>query len=114
MTFSSTKKIRKNITIAVGSSTLGSVNEYKYLGVTLDNHLKFNQHIQILKKSIVFHMLTLKRIRHLMNIKELLLLFKSKIMPFFDQGDYLYDISNVDQVCGLQVLQNKCLKIVLK
>lgn len=47
-----------------------------------------------------------------MNTKEALLLFKSKIMPFFDQGDFLYDISNADQARGLQFLQNKCLKIV--
>lgn len=57
-------------------------------------------------------MATLKKNRYLLNAKEALLLYKSKILPFFDQGDLFYESANADQVRGLQTIQNKGFKII--
>lgn len=57
-------------------------------------------------------MITLKKICYLLSVKEALLLYKSKVMPYFDLGDLYYDVANKNHLQGLQVLQNKCLKII--
>lgn len=61
----------------------------------------------------MLELLLLKKLNiNLLNVKESLLLYKSKILPYFDLGDIFYDSANADQVRGLQTIQNKCLKII--
>lgn len=66
----------------------------------------------MIKQSIFSRMVTLRKVKYLLNVKESLLLFKSKILPYFDLGDLFYDSARADQVRGLQTIQNKCLKII--
>lgn len=51
-------------------------------------------------------MITLKRIRCLIGLKEALLLFKANILPYYDFGDLFYDVGDVDQVRRLPKIQN--------
>lgn len=103
---STNKETYANINIKIGKQALMRVDEYKYLGIILERNLNFEQHIKSVKGSISGRMITLKRIRYLLSIKESLLLFKSKIMPYFDQGNLFYNVASKNILHGLQVLQN--------
>ena len=67
------------------------VDHYKYLGVTLDQKLDFNIHTQNIYKIAARKIYILTRIRPYINTDAALRIYKSKILPFLDYGDILYD-----------------------
>lgn len=82
------------------------------LGVINDDRLKFDSHIKMIRQNFCSRMHTLKRVKYLLGVKNALLLYKGKMLPYLDQGDLFYDSANADQVSGLQTLQNHCLRII--
>lgn len=82
--------LKKEINIKINRIRLDTVNEYKYLGIILDEKLTYISHIKMLKQYITGRMYTLKKVRWALNFKEALLLFKSGILCYFDQGSMFY------------------------
>lgn len=63
------------------------VSEYKYLGLMIDEALKFVKHLNLIKKAISYRMYVLKKIRWQIGFRDSLLIYKSGILTFFDPGD---------------------------
>lgn len=76
------------------------------------NNNKFVSHILALKKSIVYRLFTLKKVRHRLDQKDALTLFKSNLQPYFDQGDIYYDVSTHEQLKSLPCLQGTGMRMV--
>lgn len=106
------KELRKNVAISINSVALELVNEYKYLGILLDESLKYNGHIKMIKQKVKQRAYLLKKIRNIVGHKEALTLYKSSILPFLDQGDIFFSSSDKQLLNSLQVLQNNCLRTV--
>lgn len=105
-------KFKNEIEVKIGVYSMDTVNEYRYLGVILDEHLKYHSHIKMIKQQISYRMAILKRVRWLLGFKESLLLYKSSILCYFDQGDLFFNAGGKKQLQSLQVLQNRCLRII--
>lgn len=101
-----------NIDIKIGDVRLELVSEYKYSGVILDSKLQFVSHINSVKQRISYRMATLRKVRWSLGYKEALTLYKSCILPYFDQGSLYFDCAVKDILKGLQTFQNKCLRLV--
>ena len=67
-----------------------------------------------MKQKIGYKIIQLARIRKYKNIIQSLKIYKSKVLPYFDYGDVLYDGTIYTQTNKLQRLQNRALKICLK
>ena len=104
--------IRPNLEI--DNIQLQYVHCYKYLGVTIDNKLTFKQHVNQTIKNVAFRSYTMAKAQEYLPKYALLKVYKSYILPIFDQGDILYDGHCVDQLKKLQKLQNRCLKVCEK
>lgn len=59
-----------------------------------------------------FRMFTLRKVRCMLSCEERLLLYKSFILPSFDQGSLFYNSSTKEHLNSMQSLQNKCLRLV--
>lgn len=114
MAFNLTKKVLKNtsIKINIGHYNHQRTSKYKYLRIAIDDKLKSYSHIKSIKQCIFSRMIMLKKVRYLLVNKEALLLYKSKILPYYDLGSLFYESASADQVQRLQTLQNKCVKII--
>lgn len=106
------KALKSNTKVMIGNETLDLVNEFKYLGIIVDERLRYESHINMIKQSIFARLATLKRIRPLIEGKEALLLYKSYIIPYFYLGNLWYNAANEQIVRGLQTIQNKCIRII--
>lgn len=102
----------RRLNIKINGTLLPLVNEYKYLGLIIDDALKFTKHINMIKKSITYRMFILRKVRWQLGFRDSLLLYKSGILTFYDQGDIFFHAGNKDQLKGLQTLQNKSLRII--
>lgn len=106
------KELRKSVAISINQVTLELVNEYKYLGIILDEPLKYNGHIKMIKQKVRQRAYLLKKVRNIVGHKEALTLYKSSILPFLDRGDIFFSSSDKQLLNSLQVLQNNCLRTV--
>ena len=77
----------------------------------LDTRLRFDKHAKYVLSKIIPEMHTLGKIR--VFEKTALYLYKSLVKPVFEYNDFIYDPLTQDDVHGLEVLQNTCLRICL-
>lgn len=71
------KALKQGLRVEIGNESLEVVNEFKYLGMIVDERLKSESHIKMIKQAIFARLITFKKIRHLVERREALLLFKS-------------------------------------
>ena len=103
-----------HIDLSLNGVKLMVVPSYKYLGVVLDPHLKYDLHVKQQLKSINHKTWILANLRGAMTKSIALKIFSSKIVPYFDYGDQLFCSAAQYILDDLQYAQNRCLKICLK
>ena len=107
-----TKKYQ-NVQLSLSNVKIHQVQTFKYLGVSLDENLTYNSHINRLIRNVSHKMYMLRRVSHLVTEKACILIYKSFILPHLEYGNILY-INNTDKnLSKLQRLQNHCLKICM-
>lgn len=106
------KTLNAHLSPRIGSTLIDTVSEFKYLGTTLDHQLNFESHIRAIRQKITSRMYTLRKIRWTMKTQDALTLYRSSILPYFDQGLLYYHSANVNSLKCLQSLQNKSLRII--
>ena len=93
---------------------IDKVKNTKYLGINIDNELRWDVQIenmcQKLSKLIGF----LGRLRHVTNESSLNTIYKIVILPHFDYGDVVWQSASKKYLFPLQKLQNRAGRIVMK
>ena len=74
------------------------VFQYKYLGVTIDELLSFNAHLNNTIKLVSHKIFLLRRIKYYITEEAAIRIYKSMIMPYLDYGDILFMNSNAKLV----------------
>lgn len=105
-------KLKQMVHVKIKNVGLESVSLYKYLGVILDEHLTFIEHINYLISIISGKNYILKKIRPYLTMETALLLVKTCILPYYDIGDVFYHSSQKKYLQKLQVLLNNSLRSV--
>lgn len=100
------------VNIRICNVKLDLVDQYKYLGVILDDRLSFIKHINYLISLISHRLYILRKIRYYIDEGTALLLFKTMILSYFDLGNIFYDSCNKNMLKRLQTLQNSALRCV--
>lgn len=106
------KNLKAQLSVNIGNMTIEKVSEFKYLGTILDHSLNFESHIKAIRRKITSRMYTLRKIHWTLRTKDALTLYRSSILPYFDQGLLYYHSANAGPLKGLQSLQNKSLRII--
>ena len=96
--------------IKLGTNNIEYVKSYKYLGITLDQTLTFNNHINRLIRTLSHKAYQLAKIRRYINEETSLKIYKTMIIPYLDYGDIIYDAAPLKQLEKLQKIQNRCLR----
>ena len=86
---------------------------YKYLGITLDNHLNFKPHLANTIKTINHKLYMMRKIKHSMTNHAMLGLFKAMVLSYFDFGSIFYTICPTKDTDKLHILQNRALRLCL-
>ena len=87
-------------------------NSIKYLGLTLDEHLTFNLHIQNVCNSIRRYFKIFYNIRRYINCKQVEILYYSMIYSQIKYGLIVYGFTTKNNIKKLQTLQNQLLKVL--
>lgn len=103
-------------TLRINNTNIPWSQEVRYLGVQLDNKLTFKPHILIKKDKIVklIHKLFPLLYSTQMATQTKLRLYKSVILPAMMYGCSSWGTACPTNIQILQVLQNKCLRLILR
>ncbi len=82
----------------------------KYLGMMLDQHLTFDDHVEYLHGKAVKKLGILRRSRNFLDKNTSVLLYKSLVLPHFDYCDIVYSCTSEG---NLQKLQNSACRTML-
>ena len=115
MVFGSNNCIKKIPTfeINVNGTPLSKVTSYKYLGITLDEHLNYNLHLNKTIGSVSGKLKQFRRMRGFLNTKAAVMVYKSMLLPILEYGDIFFCAASVANKKRLQTLQNKALRCAL-
>ena len=93
--------------IEVDGTPIKKVSNYRYLGVTLDNHLNYNKHVQRTIGRVTLKLKQLRRMRSFLDTRAATLVYKNMILPILEYGDIFMVGTSAENRRRLQVLQNK-------
>lgn len=85
-----------------------------YLGLRVDNSLKWKDHIQKIKSKITPIIFALKKARNCLTMKCCWNIYNSFIVPHLNYMNCIWGSASVSQLNGLTVLQNKVIKTIKK
>lgn len=90
------------------------MDHFTYLGVTLDNRLNFLQHYTNVTNKLKQKIYLVCSIRHLIDKKTALILYKSHLLSFLEYGSIFIEGLSSQCKVKLQRPQNRCLRISLR
>lgn len=104
-----------NIQLLFNDSQIELVNEYKYLGVTIDSQLTFSKHVKNIIKNVSFRLSKLSKLRNSLSKRTAHLLYNAMVLPIYDYGDLFYHNPCPKLLLNrLQTLQNGAIRLICK
>ena len=110
----SRNRVNVDVSVVIDDETIDRVREIKYLGVIIDDKLKFNSHIDNVIKKIAKKYGILCRLKNDLTIASKIQLYKSIISPHLDFCPSILFLANETQISRLQRLQNKIMRLILR
>lgn len=105
---------RNNINLYINQTKLEIEHKIRYLGVIIDDKLCFDKNINHVCRKVGQKVNVLNRLRNELNIEQKLTLLKSIIEPHFNYCASILFLSNTTDLHRLQIIQNKCLRQILR
>ena len=99
--------------LKLNDSELEYVEDFNYLGIQLDQHLKFDKQINQMRAKTAHKLYMFGYLRRFMTARQALAIYKSKLLPYLEYGGILVHDTNQTLLTKLQRLQNRGLKIAL-
>lgn len=112
--FSKTQRNENEIILKIGTDVLSEKSDTKYLGMTLQNNLKFDKHIKAIISSINSKIPLFYQVRENIPQKKKIMIFNSTVLPNILYGIEIYAKRSNSWLPMLQKAQNRLLKILLK
>ena len=103
----------EEVKLNFGQTTLQAVTSYTYLGMTLDNHLNYNSHVNRIISSVTSKLTQFRRMRKFLTVKAALMVYKGMLLPILEYGDVFLTGASAVNRKRLQILQNKGLRCAL-
>ena len=115
MAFGTRHKVKRatDVNIVIGNERLKVVPSYKYLGLTMDSTLNYSQHISTLISTVLHKLSLLAKMKRYLRDDVAINIYKTMLLPYFDNADVIYARANSSVISKLQKVQNKCLKLCL-
>ena len=104
----------EQINIEIDAKLITKVKEAKSLGVIIDEHLSWSNHIDALSKKISSAIGALKRVRPFISEHTVLQIYQALILPHFDYCSSVWGDCNLTFSDKLQKLQNRAARAITR
>ena len=107
-----TNTVSDILNIYVNKVKLTQIDHVKYLGVWIDETLKWHHHVNTVCKNLNKKLGMLSRVSKILPLKSLLCTYKSFISPSFDYADTIWHPCNKYLSNKIQILKNRAARII--
>ena len=97
----------------MGSETIKVTSAVKYLGVWIDENLKFCEHVDYLLKKLGKHLGVVARLRHFVSKNVLFNYYNFYVKPVLQYGLLIYGGNSFSNLDKLSVYQRKMIRLIL-
>ena len=101
------KRLRRDLRLTLNGTVLQRVEDSKFLGIVIDQHLTWKNHIDYITKKILRITGLLCRIRFYVNQTHLKMLYNSLIYPYLHYGNIVWANNYPTRLDTLFKLQKK-------
>ena len=102
----------KDVNIRIGNQKVKKVQSTKYLGIHIDENLRWTNHVDCMVKKISSKIGILRKLKRTVPNDCLQTLYNTIVLPHFDYGDVIYDSCTATDKHRLQNLQNRAARIL--
>ena len=95
-------------------SAINIVDSAKYLGVVIDNELKFKKHINIMEGKVACSVGILSKLKHFFPQNIMLQLYYALVHPFLSYGIIIWGATYPTYIKRLKSLQNRAIRAVAR
>ena len=106
------KKVNYNIKLKIDNKDIKEMKSIKYLGVYIDCHLKWKEHILEVSKKLARGIGILLKLRHFVNLASLVQVYYSIIYSFLTYGIIVWGNTYSSNLQPLIILQKKAIQII--
>ena len=106
------KKVNYNIKLKIDNKDIKEMKSIKYLGVYIDCHLKWKEHILEVSKKLARGIGILLKLRHFVNLASLVQVYYSIIYSFLTYGIIVWGNTYSSNLLPLIILQKKAIRII--
>ena len=96
--------------LKLGSTPIEQVENHKLLGLTIDSHLTWNKHIELLIKRISKNIFLLTKLKKYTTTKNLKLFFDAQIMSYINYASTIHDGCSQDTFININSVHRKAVK----
>ena len=101
-----------NFKIQIGNEIIQKKTSTKFLGMYIDDQLKWTTHIHHCKSKLSSSLYALKAAKHFLTINHMETLYYSMIHPYLDYGALLWCSASKTNIKPIEILQNKTIRIL--
>ena len=105
-------RLKDDMSLLYEGTELRRVFTSKYLGVFLDQHLSFNDHVDYLVNETSKKLGALKRCRNNLTLSAAEIIFKAMILPALDYCDVVWQGCGQGNIDSLEKLQRRAAKLI--
>ena len=105
-------RLKDDMSLLYEGAELRRVFTYKYLGVFLDQHLSFNDHVDYLVNETSKKLGALKRCRNNLTLSAAEIIFKAMILPALDYCEVVWQGCGQGNIDSLEKLQRRAAKLI--
>ena len=112
MVFRRSRIKKSDINVVMQQNTIDRVNSTKFLGLIIDDKLKWHEHIQHVKHKIARSVGILYKIRHYLNKETPLNMYYTFVFPYLIYGVEIWGSSPSNHINPLKKIQKKCVRAI--
>ena len=106
---SNTDKQRLNLTeIKLANQVISKAESVKFLGIYIDEKLKWDTHINIVKKRITKSFFAINKAKHVLNRKHLTILYYSLVYSYLTYGIIVWGSAHDTYMSKLKITHKNC------
>ena len=89
-----------------------SVSSIRFLGLIIDNKLKFDEHIQNILQKTSKNIGVLYKLRQFVHLNSLIMIYRSLVECYFNYCILVYGNAFPSYTCHIEIAQKKCMRII--
>ena len=107
-----TKSVCTKLELKIGDMTVERKPYVKFLGILVDEHLDWSEHIKLCKAKLSSSLYAINAAKKYLNSSQLLMLYNALIYPYLTYGVLLWGSTHKTLTNKINVIQKKAVRII--